>query len=216
MPDQKNFCENCGNPLNPGARFCQGCGQPISAGPSPGQAPFPPSPSPSPEIVKRTRGFLPWILGGLALVAVGGGLGGYYWGKFGDSPSPPSQVQEVPPSLPKPSNGPDITQEFVPLPPPPAPEPTPSYSETGPGWPWTSQRLVTRADLAGLSSGSWNCCATRSLPGMAGFSSVMICGPILKINPGIKREAPWPTGRPPTGWLTGKLPPWSAGISVLY
>jgi hypothetical protein len=154
MPDQKNFCANCGNPLNPGARFCQGCGQPVSAGPSPGYAPFSPlSPSaaPSRRIGNGTRWFIPWIISGLMLVAVGGVLGGYYWGKSSDSPSPPSHVQEVPPGLPEPSNAPDLAQEFVPLPPPPAPEQTPSSSEPGSGWPWTSQRLVTSADLAALS-----------------------------------------------------------------
>ena len=75
MADQIKFCDNCGQPLNPDARFCAGCGKAVTGpspvpptppppGPTP-SAPFPQSATPIPEIIKGTKGFIPWIIGGL-------------------------------------------------------------------------------------------------------------------------------------------------------
>lgn len=154
MSENLQFCQQCGQPLSPGARFCEGCGLPVATGPAPGAPPAGPAPAahpPTPAGAPPVRGNYPWIIGGLGFLAILGILGGYYWGKSSMQVSPPLQVQQTPPSPPGPR---------VPLEPGPESIP-PGPTTSAPGafdpaaqnlsWPWTSRRLITPADLEGLS-----------------------------------------------------------------
>lgn len=64
---------------------------PAAAAPEPPPvAPPPPPVVPYQETARAQKGILPWIIGGVALVALVGVAGGYYWSKSGDSrPSQP-------------------------------------------------------------------------------------------------------------------------------
>jgi hypothetical protein len=94
MGDEKSFCEQCGQPLNAEAKFCGGCGRRVV----PAFAlPLEAEPVASP----RRQSRLPWIICGVAIVAIGGLAGGYYWGKSGGVPAPETVMTAPVPTEPK-------------------------------------------------------------------------------------------------------------------
>jgi hypothetical protein len=117
MPDQKMFCENCGQPFSTEARFCETCGQAVNLSPTftppspplgaPGVTLPNPSPPSPPETSNRPRGLFPWLIGGVAVIALAGMVGGYYWGLSRLTQTPAQQVAttvlQPPPSVDSPS-----------------------------------------------------------------------------------------------------------------
>lgn len=94
MGEERNFCEQCGHPLGAGAKFCSGCGRQVApAFSSPLEA--------EPAATPRRQGRLPWIISGVVIVALGGLIGGYYWGKSGDSRATPPAATVPVPAAPK-------------------------------------------------------------------------------------------------------------------
>jgi hypothetical protein len=92
----------------------------------------------------------------VVIIALGGGLVGYYWGQFRLSPPPVAPLPEdqglasapLPPPTPL-----DQKSEFAPVSPtaPVTPQEVAPYAGASVGWTWTSQRPVTVMDMNRLS-----------------------------------------------------------------
>lgn len=86
-------CASCGNPIPPGGRFCNQCGTAVGAAPAAVSGPTPSRGSDAP----RAASTVPWVVAGLALVALVVALvfprGG---GEEADSPTAPTAMQPAP------------------------------------------------------------------------------------------------------------------------
>ena len=163
MTDQQIFCEGCGQPLSPDMRFCEGCGRPVDAAPPATPPPAPPLAPAYPQQAPPSQGRTPWlIIGGAILIGVIGLGVGFYVYQAKGRPQPPAPVSAPPvaepPTSPPTTVVPPAPPETVPPAVPPVAPPTAPPESAGdigtprgPGWPWTSNRLVTDQDLRFLT-----------------------------------------------------------------
>jgi hypothetical protein len=112
----KNFCKYCGAPLAPDGKFCEGCGQHINGRPETAATPatlepppqtLPPPQKTLPEAAPPGRkSLLPWIIGGVVIIVLGGLAGGYLSGKSKESaslpPAPATSTLALPKAGPQP------------------------------------------------------------------------------------------------------------------
>lgn len=225
MNEKKKFCKNCGSPLAPDAKFCEGCGQQISAGSD--HAAFSPPPGTKPEISASPqvgwpqetppvrKSLLPLIITGAVILALGGLVGGYFWGKAKDTPlapvaaappampttePPPQEAAGTPSATPSPGATGNQGTGFAALPPPPPLDQQNESAQLPPPPPLDQQEEATLPLPPPIEDRK---IASAPLP-----LPPPVSGPDLPAGSGGGASWPWTSQRPVTSEDLSQLSPW--------